>query len=201
MLLAVGFVSALAASACGAGDSSHTDDSELVGTIERRLSPPIAVPTTPILTRKIGDVLAQVTANAYTSKREPLKDGCSLERFQDTRTKRLVGERELCKNSEVVRSLNDDGTTREEHADLDRDGKVDRYTGHDGTVTQYTDANFDGKIDSIVEDVSRLSDFSLEGYGVRNLPASCFAFRVREDRDRDGKFEIEKLVARGAIKP
>src|SRR5262249_4716704 len=121
--------------------------------------------------------------------------------IRDPKVKEITVERVVCKSSDVIRTFNDDGSTKTEHYDLNKDGKVDRYTGLDGAVVQYADSNFDGKIDSVTERVDKVKDFSLKGYEDADYPKSSFLYRVREDRNHDGKLDHEKLTARGTLKP
>lgn len=108
-------------------------------------------------------------------------------------------ERVQCPTSDVVRLFAADGTTiRAEHADLNRDGKVDRYTSQTEEVAQYVDTKFDGAIDVVVERVDALDDLSMEGYE-ETFSRSNFLYRVRADRNRDGRLDFEKLTARGLL--
>lgn len=181
--------------ACGGSDddaSSNVSDLEAGrGALTRTITEALPVPTSPFIGAKIADVQAAATAKAGATKRSA-----------DCTTTSYVGETSYqlldCKTSTTIRFLNADGTVREEHADLDKDGLVDRYTASSGKVAQYTDANFDGKIDVEIERVSELTDFSLDGYN-ESFPQSDFLYRIREDRNRDGALDFETLTARGAL--
>jgi len=94
--------------------------------------------------------------------------------------------------------LDTDGTTKAEHSDLNKDGKVDSYAGESGPVVRYADTNFDGKIDLVIERVDLVKDFSMKGYD-EVFPKSKFLHRIREDQNRDGKLETEKLTALGTL--
>lgn len=186
---------ALALVACGGSDddaSSNVSDLEAGrGALTRTIAEALPVPTSPFIGAKIADVQAASKATAGTTKRSA-----------DCTTTSYVGETSYqlldCKTSTTIRFLNADGTVREEHADLDKDDLVDRYTSSTGKVAQYTDANFDGKIDVEIERVSELTDFSLDGYN-ESFPQSDFLYRIREDRNRDGALDFETLTARGAL--
>jgi hypothetical protein len=183
-------------------DGSVTDDSNEIiegrGSIERKLDPPIAAPTNALINAKMSDVLTQVKAAMTAGAPEKLGDDCTVTKFKDAKTKKVVVEHVDCKKSALIRVLNEDGTMKAEHSDLNKDGKVDRWAGTSGTIVQLADTNVDGKIDVIVERVDLVKDFSMEGYD-ETFPKSKFLFRVREDRNRDGKFEVEKLTAKGAL--
>lgn len=185
-------------------DASVTDDSsELVegrSALERELSPPIAAPAPAVIGKKTSDALAEATKGAASAGIENATGGCTIERFKSATTKKVVVERELCKGSEIVRLLDDAGSAKTTWSDLNRDGKVDRFAGEDGAFVLYADANFDGKVDQTIERVDRLKDFSLAGYD-ESYPASKFVHRIREDRNKDGKLDFEKLVAKGLLPP
>lgn len=191
-----------------ASDGSVTDDANELnegrGSLERELDPPIAVPTSALIGAKLSDVLAEAKGTATAGA--PTKDSdCTTTKYKDA-TKKVVVEHVACAGSEVVRVLDTEGTTTAEHADLNKDGKVDRYSGEpgavdavvQGAVVQLVDTNYDGKIDVVVERVDKVKDFSMNGYE-ETFPKSAFLHRVREDRNRDGKLDHETLTARGAL--
>ena len=185
-------------------DGSVTDDSNELnegrGGLERPLEPPLDLPKSPLIGAKITDVYAKAKGTLAASAPKELKGDCTLTTIKDAATKNVIVERTVCKRSDVVRLFAADGTLTAEHADLNKDGAVDRYTGESGAVAQYMDNNFDGKIDVIVERVTKVKDFSMKGYD-ETFPKSSFLLRIREDRDRDGKLDHEKLTARGALPP
>lgn len=190
----------VAACAAESDDDTVTDDgNEIVegaSTVERKLSPPIAAPEGTPIGKKTSEVLAETTAGLTGSTAPAGADGCAVTSYRDTAGK-TVATRQKCRRSEVIRKIGDPDTV---HSDLDGDGLVDQFTGRDGAVVLYADANFDGKVDKIVERVDALEDFSLDGYP-KGYRETKFLYRIREDRDRDGKLEIEALVARGQLKP
>jgi len=185
--------------ACGSTDdnaTSNTSDLESGrGALTRLVSPQLPVPTSPLIGAKLADIAASVTATAGAAK---ASTDCSTTPYHDANGT-VVYQSIDCKTSSTIRFLNEDGTTKEEHADLNKDGVVDRYTSETAKVAQYTDANFDGKIDGIIERVDLLTDFSLDDYPGESFPASAFLYRIREDRNRDGGLDYETLTARGAL--
>jgi hypothetical protein len=195
----------LAIGACSSNDGAATDDSseinEGTGVLEKQLNPTIDVPKSDLIGQNLEEIYTKALGDLKAPAAEKQSDGCSQIEVRDPQTKEVVVERVTCKTSDVVRTFNDDGSTKEEHADLNKDGKVDRYTGADGSVVQYVDSNFDGKIDGMTERVDLLKDFSLKGYEETDYPKSAFLYRVRFDRDYDGKFEHESMTARGLLKP
>jgi hypothetical protein len=196
----------LAVLGCSTEDGSATDDSseinEGTGSIERTINPEIAAPKTDLIGAKMTDVYADAKGTLSAAAATKGSDGCTKTEVTDPKANVVVVARIQCSTSDVIRTFKSDGSLKSEHYDLNKDGKVDRFTGEDGAVVQYTDADCDGKIDGIIERVDKVKDFSLngyDGYTSADYPKSLFLYRVREDRDRDGKFEHEKLTAKGTL--
>jgi hypothetical protein len=202
---AAAFCACASVAACAAEseDGAATDDSnEIVeggSTVERNLDPPVAPPTGTPIGKKMTEVLAAATTGLTSSAPVPGKDGCSLQTFKDSAGK-AAATRQKCRRSDVVRVLGKNGAPDTVHSDLDGNGAVDQWSGKEGAVVFYGDANYDGKIDKLVESVEDIEDFSLAGYP-KGYREAKFIYRVREDRNRDGKLEIEALVARGQLAP
>lgn len=197
---------ACATTACsGSDDGAATDDSSEInegrGVLERPLDPPMTPPTTELIGAKMDEVYEKALGKLTPGSGKKQSDGCTKTEVEDPDTNEVVLERVECKSSDVIRIFDSDGSTKSEHYDLNKDGKVDRYTGEEGAVVQYADSNFDGKVDSIIERVDKVKDFSLKGYDEQGYPKSAFLFRVREDQNKDGKLDHEKLTARGTLRP
>jgi hypothetical protein len=203
MRLGVTFLGAALLVACtGGSDDLATDDSSEIndsrGTLERQLDPPIVAPRTDLVGAKLADVLARIQGEATAQAPRRVSEDCKETDFKAN--KKLVGAHVICSGSETVRKLHEDGSVIEEHFDLNKDGKVDRYASTEGTVVTYGDANYDGKVDLVIERVDRLEDFSMKGYE-ETYPKESFLHRVREDRDKDGKLDHERLTAKGTLPP
>jgi hypothetical protein len=194
----------LALAGCGSssGDGTSTaDDNELndpIGVIERDLDPPMEPPTSEQIGTSTSGVLAEAMKGLASKKTTRENDGCTLVQMFNADDV-IVVEHTTCPKSEVVRLLRSDGRTRAEYGDFNKDGRVDRFSSEDGAVAQYTDSNFDGKVDVVIERVALIKDFSLDGYEGAEYPKSAFLFRIREDKNRDGKLDLEKLTAKGAL--
>jgi hypothetical protein len=202
VLSLVTVVSCLGLAACSADDGSVTDDSGEInegrGSIERKIEPQVTAPKSDLIGAKLEDVFKKASEGATVGAPKKSGDDCKTTQIKSGSS--VIAERVLCKTSDIVRLLDDNGRPKAEHSDLNGDGKVDRYTGEDGAVAQYNDTDFDGKIDVVVERVEKVKDFSLKGYD-ETFPKSSFLFRVREDRNHDGKLDHEKLTARGILRP
>jgi hypothetical protein len=202
------FLALFLAGLAGVGCSNATDDgtstnadNEIVeeSTLEREIKPPVAAPETPIIGKDMSEVVTQLTAGMTAQAGEKLKGGCTLVRYKNAQGK-VAAERETCEGSEIVHTVDGNGNVKTEYSDRNKDGKVDRFTGLDKSVVQYVDSNFDGTVDTIVEKVELIKDFSLKGYeNGSEYSKSKFLFRIREDRNRDGKLDIERLIAKGPL--
>lgn len=197
-------VAGLAGCSTEAEDGSVTDDSnEIVqgrSFIEKELKPAIAPPTPAIIGKATSEVLAEATRGKGSAGKKDIGDGCSLEKFGDAGTKTITAEREICRGSEIIRLVDENGAATTTWSDLNKDGKIDRFAGEDGAFVLYADADFDGRVDQTMERVDRIEDFSLKGYG-ETYPKSKLVHRIREDRNKDGKLDHEKYVAKGLLPP
>lgn len=201
--VALAVVALVGCSSSSADDGVATNDANEInegrGALERELDPPVAAPASTVIGAKMTDVLTAAKGTATAGAAVKLGEDCTSTPYKDGKTKKVVVFDVQCKSSAVVRVMDTDGeTVKAEHTDLNKDGKVDRWTGADKAIVQLTDTNFDGKLDVVVEKVELLKDFSLEGYD-EAFPKDRFLYRVREDRNRDGKLDYEKLIARGAL--
>lgn len=187
-----------------ADDGSVTDDSnEIVqgrSFIEKELSPALDPPKPEIIGKATSEVVTEATSGKTSEGKKNIGDGCTLEKFVDAASKKVVAEREVCKKTDIVRLVDAGGNATTTWSDLNKDGKIDRFAGEDGAFVLYADANFDGKVDQTIERIDRISDFSTKGYD-ETYPKSKFAHRIREDRNKDGKLDSEKLVAKGLLPP
>lgn len=191
-LAAIGCSNAAEDGTVTSGDNEIVEES----TLERELSPAIAAPDTPLIGKEMSAVLTELT-NGMTALPSQKNNDCNLIRYKSSSGK-VAAERETCEGSETIHTVDGNGNVKTEYSDRNKDGKVDRFTGLDKTVVQYVDANFDGKVDTMVEKVELVKDFSMKGYE-SDYPKSKFLFRVREDRNRDGKLDVERLIARGPL--
>ena len=117
---------ALALVACGGSDdddaSSNVSDLEAGrGALTRTITEALPVPTSPFIGASIADIQASSKATAGTVKRSA---DCTTTSYVENGT--TAYQLLDCKTSTTLRFLNADGTVREEHADLDKKGGVDR---------------------------------------------------------------------------
>lgn len=185
-------------------DEAVTDDSnEIVqgrSFIEKELSPAIAPPAPAIIGKATAEVVTEATTGATSGGKKNIGDGCTLEKFTSNASKKVIAEREVCKSTDIVRTVDEGGYAKTTWSDLNKDGKIDRFSGEDGAFVLYADADFDGRVDQTIERVDRVSDFSTKGYS-ETYPKSKFVHRVREDRNKDGKLDYEKLISKGLLPP
>jgi hypothetical protein len=194
----------LAGCSTQADDGSVTDDSnEIVqgrSFIEKELATPLAPPTPAMMGKSMNDVVTEATTGKAVGEKKNIGDGCTLQKFGDAATKKVVAEREVCKGTDILRLVDAEGAATTTWSDLNKDGKVDRFSGEDGAFVLYADADFDGKVDQTMERVDRIQDFSLKGYE-ETYPKSKFVHRIREDRNKDGKLDHEKYLSKGLLPP
>lgn len=203
-LLPLLILSLVALGGCSSsGDNVATDDSNELnegrGSLERKIDPPMAAPSSDKIGTSISEILTAAKGTLTGKVIATTDEDCKQTNYKDTAKKQLVQHIE-CSKSVTVRIANEEGATISENADLNKDGKVDKWSGEDGSLIQIADTDFDGKIDLVIESVAKVKDFSMDGYD-ETFPKAKFLHRVREDRDRDGKFDHEKLTAKGILPP
>lgn len=202
---------ALAACAAPGGDDVASADGAMVSaktSIERRLSPAVAIPEGTPVGRKVDDVVAELGRGLRAL--EPRVGAASTVTTWVDDAGREVFHREVSEEADVVRvgyrGPSDVDAIYADHsrADPDRpgvlpkDGRVDAYRGTGfGAFTSLEDQDRDGRVDLAIE--AAPADVDLAPYGdVRLSTGGSVANRIFEDRDRDGRFEIESLTAKAS---
>ncbi len=117
---------------------------------------------------------------------------CTMVRFDDEKGTEQM-RRTKCGKTDELR------VGKITFTDHDGDGKIDEVVDLTTARFEAIDDNRDGKVDRIVEFAERmaaprpsLTDF---GDGVEFTNGGTFASRTREDRDHDGKFDVESVTA------
>lgn len=203
-LLAVGLC--LLATACGASATDENVFTEqgnevngLMVTLERELSPPLAAPKSEHIGASTNDIIQQAKDGlTFASTKTDETSSCKTSIYDDAskRPKLTIVD---CPSAIYIRLTKGKGII--EHDDLNKDGKIDRYTSDDGLVAQYSDLNFDGEVDLLVERISELEDFNPKVFdlGEDEYPASFYVFRIRQDANGDGKLDFERVMTRGML--
>jgi len=164
---------------------------QLTTRLDRQLPAPVAVPDGRGIGQELEAMFEERAATLTAS--EPLANlgangkKCLVRRFVDE-TGAEVMRRERCEHD----TLKIGQVTYE---DENGDGKIDAVV--DANVSMYDD-NHDGKVDRVVEEAARLSppvSLAEFGEGVSIVGNGRIAERIREDKDRDGRFEQESVTA------
>jgi hypothetical protein len=195
-------VSGLGLFAVGCGDEPAGDapveatTTRLASSLERKLSSPIAVPTDTGIGQPIDEVIeARTTALTLTAQQPLLKlsaNGrrCLVQRFDDADGKEAM-RRETCE-SDMLRA----GTQVFTSAGVS--GRIDHFADEGAKPYEAFDDDKDGKVDRVIESAEHLeapvalADFAPD---VTIVKDGKVASRTREDRDHDGKFDVESITA------
>lgn len=205
--------SLLACAASAEDDASGTAAGATTATIaktsiERRLSPPVAIPTATPVGRSVDDVVAEL-GRGLRALEPRVGASSTVTRWVDAEG-REVFHREVTEDADIVRvgyrgpsdidAIYADHSRSNPNAPgiLPKDGRVDAYRGAGfGTFTSLEDQDRDGKVDLAIEPAP--ADVDLTPYGaVRLSPGGSVANRIFEDRDHDGRFEVESLTAKAS---
>ena len=192
----------LALLAVGCGDSpeeaapAEATTTRLASSLERKLVMPIAVPTDTGIGTAIDAVIeARTTALALTAQQPLLKlsangNRCLVQRFDDAEGHEAM-RRETCE-SDVLRA----GTLVFTAAAVS--GRIERFADEGAKPYEAFDDDKDGKVDRVIESADRLeapvtlTDFAPDVVIVNNGKIES---RTREDKDHDGKFDVESITA------
>lgn len=188
--------------AVGCGDDPvedapvETTTTRVASSLERKLSNPIAVPTDMGIGQPIDAIVeAQTAALTLTAEQPVLKLGangrrCLVQRFDDADGKEAM-RRETC-GSDLLRI----GTRVFTAAGVS--GRIDHVADEGTKPVEAFDDDKDGKIDRVIESAEHieapvaLADFAADVTIMKN---GKVASRTREDRDHDGKFDVESITA------
>ena len=179
------------------GDASKTTTTTRTSSsLERKLTTPIAVPTDTGIGQPIGDFIeARTAALTLTAQQPLLKLGangnrCLVQRFDDADGHEAM-QRETC-DSDVLRA----GTLVFTAAGVS--GRIEHFADEGVKPYEAFDDDKDGKVDRVIESAEHLdapvtlADFAPD---VTIVKDGKVASRTREDRDHDGKFDVESITA------
>lgn len=199
LTLALLVVTGLFGIGCGADPEEESAPIEpevtrVASSLERKLAVPIAIPTDTAIGASIDTL---VEARAATLTAQPIVNlgangqRCTTVRFVDESGAEQM-RREKCGKIDRLHI----GELL--YTDENSDGKVDRFS--DATAASYDlfDDDHDGRIDRMVESAAHvtapiaLTDFAPN---VTITSGGTIASRAREDKDHDGKFDVESVTA------
>lgn len=188
--------------AIGCGDApaddapAPTTTARVASSLERKLVRPIAVPTDTGIGQAIDAFIeARAAALTLTAQQPLLKMSasgrrCLVQRFDDAAGLEAM-TRETCE-SDVLRAGS------QVYASAAVSGRIVRFTDEGAKPFEAFDDDKDGKVDRVIESAEHfdapvvLSDFAPD---VSIAKDGKVATRTREDRDHDGKFDVESITA------
>jgi hypothetical protein len=174
----------------------ETTTTRLASSLERKLTNPIAVPTDTGIGQPIEAFIEARTAALTLTAQQPLlklsANGkrCLLQRFDDANGHEAM-QRETCE-SDVLRA----GTLVFTAAGVS--GRIEHFADEGAKPYEAFDDDKDGKVDRVIESAEHLdapvalADFAPDVMIVKD---GKVASRTREDRDHDGKFDVESITA------
>lgn len=179
---------------------TETEVTRVASSLERRLAVPIAIPTDSGIG---GSIDALVEARAETLTAQPMVNlgasgqRCTIVRYVDEAGAEQMRRDRCEKASDKLR------IGKLLYTDENLDGKIDQLS--DSTKGSYDlfDDDRDGKVDRMVESAERvatpiaLTDFAPN---VTITSGGTIASRAREDKDHDGKFDVESVTATTAFR-
>ena len=188
--------------AVGCGDApaddapAPTTTTRVASSLERTLVSPIAVPTDTGIGEEIDALIAARTAALTLTAQQPLLKmsasgrRCLVQRFDDAAGHEAM-MRETCE-SDVLRA----GTQVYTSAAVS--GRIEHFADEGAKPYEAFDDDKDGKVDRVIESAEHidvpvvLTDFAPD---VTLAKDGKVASRTREDRDHDGKFDVESITA------
>ena len=168
----------------------------VASSLERKLVSPIAVPTDTGVGQAIDAFIEARTAALTLSAQQPLLKRsasgrrCLVQRFDDAEGHEVM-LRETCE-SDVLRA----GTLVYSTSAVS--GRIEHFADEGAKPYEAFDDDKDGKVDRVIESAAHLvapvvlTDFAP---GVTIEKDGKVASRTREDRDHDGKFDVESITA------
>jgi hypothetical protein len=171
----------------------------LASSLERKLATPIAIPTGTPIGASIEDLVA---ARAETLTAQPLAklgpngQRCTTVKYVDEKGVQQMRRDKCDKVSDrlIIGKL--------VYADENADGKVDQFSNGEAASYDLFDEDYDGKVDRLVESIEHIATpISLTDFGENVVITSGgkIATRAREDKDHDGKFDVESVTATTAF--
>lgn len=174
----------------------ETTTMRVASSLERKLASPIAVPADTGVGQVMDDLIEARTAALTLTAQQPLLKlsasggRCLVQRFDDAEGHEAM-RRETCE-SDVLRA----GTQVFTAAGVS--GRIVQFADEGTKPYEAFDDDKDGKVDRVIEsaehlaDTVLLSDFAPDATIVKD---GKIASRTREDRDHDGKFDVESITA------
>ncbi len=200
LALALASTSVACAVDSGNGEAS-ADQTSRRTSIQRKLSPEVAIPSATPIGRTMDAVTAELSQGLRAL--EPRQNGDCVTRSFVGADGRETFQRQTCASFDVIRvgyrGPNDIDRVYGDHAKgtTAKDGRVDSYSQKTGDYLSVEDQNRDGKADLQIFKAAPGTD--LAPFGPYRLTVDGkLANRILEDNDFNGRFELESLTAEAA---
>jgi hypothetical protein len=167
----------------------------VASSLERTLPAPIAVPSDTAIG---GTLEALIAADAKAVARAPVLKldangkSCNIVRYDDDKGAEVM-RRETCRGSTDTLFVG-----KLVYLDQDSNGKIDHVSDLSGATYELYDDDGDGNLDRMVEAAERITTpIALTDFGpnVTIMANGKIASRERQDKDHDGKFDVESVTA------
>ncbi|NOU26472.1 MAG: hypothetical protein HOO96_01085 [Polyangiaceae bacterium] len=181
----------------GAGEAS-ADQTSWRSSVERKLSPEVAIPDGTPIGRTVDAVTAELSQGLRALEAQQRGD-CVTRGFLGADGHEAF-HRETCPNYDVIRvgyrGPNDIDRVYGDHSKgtIAKDGRIDSFSQKTGDYLSVEDQNRDGKADLQIFKADPATD--LTPFAPYRLSAGGkLANRILEDKDFNGRFELESLTA------
>jgi hypothetical protein len=185
---------------CGADPEAEAPAPEpevtrIASSLERKLAVPIAAPADTLIGSSIDALLE---ARTELVAREPIVNlgangkRCTIARFDDEAGAEQMRREQCDGGADALR------VGKVVYKDQNRDGKIDQISDLTTGSYEVFDDDRDGKLDRVVESAERITTpVSLTDFAerVEIMGNGTIASRAREDRDHDGKLDVESVTA------
>lgn len=198
LALCLAVVATSAACAVDSAGEASADQTSWRSSVERKLSPEVAVPDATPIGRTMDAVTAELSQGLRGA--EPRQSGTCVTRSFLGADGREAFHRETCEGYDVIRvgyrGPNDVDRLYGDHSKgtTAKDGRVDSFSQKTGDYKSVEDQNRDGKADLQIFKADPTTD--LAPFAPYRLTAGGkLANRILEDKDFNGRFELESLTA------
>ena len=196
LLLVTGFVG-IGCAADPAPDAAPppAEVKHVASSLERTLPAPIAVPTDTAIGLTID---AMIAVDTVAVAREPVLKldangrSCTIVRYDDDKGAERM-RRETCRGATDTLFIG-----QLVYVDQDQNGKIDHFSDLGAGTYELYDDDGDGKLDRMVEAADLIkTPISLTDFApnVTIMGNGKIAARERDDKDHDGKFDVESVTA------
>jgi hypothetical protein len=184
---------------CGADPEEESAPPEPVkhvaSSLERKLTPSVAIPTDTAIG---GSIDAVIAAQKTLVAREPIVNlgangkRCTIVRFDDAKGVEQMRREQCDRGADMLRA------GKVVYTDTNSDAKIDQVSDSTSGTYDLFDDDHDGKVDRMLESPDRiatpiaLTDFA---ESVTIMGGGTIASRAREDKDHDGRFDVESVTA------